>query len=78
MDPLPKPRVTLRMEGKLLDFLVDTEAQHSVLLKAEGLLTSKRSWGGGGGQVPNNIFMDYPRPVDLGMGLVTNSFMVIP
>jgi hypothetical protein len=49
------------MEGKLLDFLVDTEAQHSVLLKAEGLLTSKRSWGGGGRTGTKQYFHGLPK-----------------
>lgn len=65
------------MEGKPVDFLVDTGAQHSVLLYPSGPLSHKRSLvtGATGQQV-------YPwttkRTVDLGTGQVTHSFLVIP
>ena len=31
-DPLPEPRVTLKVEGKPIDFMVDTGLENSVLL----------------------------------------------
>ncbi|XP_053446530.1 uncharacterized protein LOC128585432 [Nycticebus coucang] len=76
-EPLPEPRVTLCVEGKPIDFLVDTGAQHSVLTTPVGLVTGKKSWviGATGHQ-------QYPwtthRTVDLGRGTVTHSFLVIP
>lgn len=42
--PLPEPRVTLRVEGKPVDFMVDTRAQNSVLLRADGPITDKKTW----------------------------------
>lgn len=41
---LPKPRVTLKVEGKPTSFLVDSGAQHSVLLTPEGKVSSKKYW----------------------------------
>lgn len=43
LDHLPQPRVNLRVKEKSLEFLVDTETQHSVLIKAEGQLSTKKS-----------------------------------
>lgn len=40
-DPLPEPRVTLKVEGKSISFLGDTGAQYSV--QAHGKLSSKKS-----------------------------------
>lgn len=40
-DPLPEPRVTLKVEGKSISFLGDTRAQYSV--QAHGKLSSKKS-----------------------------------
>lgn len=42
--PLPEPRVTLKVERKPTSFLVDSGAQHSVLLTPKGKVSSKRSW----------------------------------
>lgn len=60
-----------------MDFLVDTGAQHSVLHTPQGKLTGKKSWVQG-----VTGMKQYPwttrRTVDLGMGRVTHSFMVIP
>jgi hypothetical protein len=76
LDFLTKPRVILRVEEKPLDFLVDTGAQHSMLLKAKGPLSSKRSW------VLGIRHKKYSwttwRTVDLGKGWITRSFTVIP
>lgn len=44
LDPLTQPRVNLRVEEKSLEFLVDTETQHSVFIKAEGQLSTKKSY----------------------------------
>lgn len=74
MDPLPEPRVTLRVEEKPLDFLVDTGAQYSVHLKAEGQLCSQEVLSPGGTQYSWTT----RRTVDLGMGWVTHLFIIIP
>lgn len=42
--PLPEPRVTLRVEGKPVDFMVDRRAQNSVLLRTGGPITDKKTW----------------------------------
>lgn len=77
MDPLPEPRVTLKVEGTPLDFLIDTGAEYSVLQQPLGKLNSKKTVvTGATGQKM------YPwtttRTVDLGRGQVTHSFLVIP
>lgn len=77
MDPLPEPRVTLTGEGTPMDFLVDTEAEHSVLKHPLGKLKNKKTIViGATGQ------KQYPwttlRTVDLGRGQVIHSFLVIP
>jgi len=43
-EPLPEIWVTLKVEEKPTQFLVDTGAQYSVLLQTEGLLSKKKSW----------------------------------
>lgn len=43
-DPLPKSKIILRTEEKLLDFPMDTRVQGSRLLKAKKSLSSKKSW----------------------------------
>jgi hypothetical protein len=63
--------------AEALDFLVDTGAQHSVLVKAEMPLFSKKILGPGSYR-HQTILMDYPKTVDLGTGLVSHSFIVIP
>lgn len=76
-EPLPEPRVTLKVEGKPIDFLVDTGAQHSVLLTPSGTLSKKKSWviGATGHQ---QYSWTTNRMVDLGKRQVTHSFLVIP
>lgn len=54
LDLIPEPRVTLIVEEKTLDFLVDIGAQHSELLKSKGPMSSKMSWVQGA-TVLNNI-----------------------
>lgn len=76
-DPLPESRVTLRVEGKSLEFLVDTGAQHSVFLKTTGPISFQRSWIQGATGTKQYLWTTW-RSVDLGMGWVTHSFMVIP
>ena len=65
------------MEGKPVDFLVDTWAQHSVLLEPTGLISHKKSWviGTTGHQ---EYSWTTQRMVDLGTGWVIHSFLVIP
>jgi hypothetical protein len=43
LDPFPKPRVTLGVKEKALDFLVNTGAQHSVFLKVKRTMSSIKS-----------------------------------
>lgn len=47
MAPLPEPRVTLKVEGEKIDFMVDMGAQNSMLLKADGPMTDLVSRGPG-------------------------------
>lgn len=42
--PPPKPRITLQVGGQPVTFLVDTGAQHSVLTRADGPLSSRTTW----------------------------------
>lgn len=42
-NPLPKPKVTLRVEKKPTSFFVDSGTQNSVLLRPEGKVSSKKS-----------------------------------
>ena len=42
MDPLPKSRVTLTVEGTPTDFLIDTGADYSVLKQPLGKLENKQ------------------------------------
>ncbi|KAK1327392.1 LOW QUALITY PROTEIN: hypothetical protein QTO34_014196 [Cnephaeus nilssonii] len=70
-------KVTLKVEGKPAEFLVDTGAQHSVLLEPSGPVSHKKSWviGATGHQ---QYSWTTRRTVDLGTGRVTHSFLVIP
>ena len=77
MVPLPEPRVTLRVEGQRVEFLVDTGAQYLVLLQPQGKLASKTSWVQGATGTKQYSWTTR-RTVDLGMGRVSHSFMVIP
>ena len=65
------------MEGNPVQFLVDTGAQHSVLIRPHGKISEKSSWVQGATRIKK-----YPwttqRTVDLGNGKVTHSFLVIP
>ncbi|KAK1346720.1 hypothetical protein QTO34_000580 [Cnephaeus nilssonii] len=72
-----KKVVTLKVEGKPVEFLVDTGAQHSVLLEPSGPVSHKKSWviGATGHQ---QYSWTTRRTVDLGTGRVTHSFLVIP
>ncbi|XP_060002284.1 uncharacterized protein LOC132518300 [Lagenorhynchus albirostris] len=74
---LPEPRVTLKVEGEPVQFLVDTGAQHSVLLHSKGPISAKRSWVQG---ATGNKQYSWTtrRTVDLGIGRVTHSFLIIP
>lgn len=75
--PPSKPNVTLKVEEKPINFLVDTGAKHSVLAQPHGKLSSKKSWV----QVVIGMNQDTwttQRTVDLGMSQAFHSFMVIP
>lgn len=65
------------MEGQPVEFLVDTGAQHSVLLQPQGKLASKTSWVQGA-MGTKQYSWTTRRTVDLSMGRVSHSFMVIP
>ena len=77
MAPLPEPRVTLRVEGTPIDFLVDTGSQYSVLLEPQGKVARKTSWVQGATGMKQYQWTTR-RSVDLGTGRVSHSFMVIP
>ena len=64
MAPLPEPRVTLRVEGTPIDFLVYTGAQYSALLEPQGKLAGKTSWVQGATGM--KLSMDYPKISGLG------------
>ena len=65
------------MEGTPIDFLVDTGAQYSVLLEPQGKLAGKTSWVQGATGMKQYQWTTQ-RSVDLGVGQVSHSFMVIP
>ena len=65
------------MEGQRVEFLVDTGAQYLVLLQPQGKLASKTSWVQGA-MGTKQYSWTTQRTVDLGMGRVSHSFMVIP
>ena len=72
LDPLPEPRVTLKVEGKPTYFLVDTGAQHSILLRADGPVSSKKkSWVQGATCIKMYSWTTR-RTVNLGMGRVSH------
>ena len=65
------------MEGQPVEFLVDTGAQHSVLLQPQGKLANKTSRVQEA-KGTTHYSWTTRRTVDLGMGRVSHSFMVIP
>ncbi|CAD7690257.1 unnamed protein product [Nyctereutes procyonoides] len=73
----PQPRITLKVEGQPVTFLVDTGAQHSVSTEAKGPLSSKTSWvqGATGGKLYR---WTTERKVHLSTGQVTHSFLLVP
>ncbi|KAK1342266.1 hypothetical protein QTO34_015022 [Cnephaeus nilssonii] len=70
----PRRRVTLRMEGTPVDFLVDTGAQHSFLRTPQGKLANKKSWVQGATGMSQYSWTTR-RTVVLGTGWVSHSFM---
>ncbi|XP_038940450.1 uncharacterized protein Foxo1l isoform X2 [Rattus norvegicus] len=72
-DPLPEPRVTLKVERKPSSFSVDTGAQYSVQTQSHGKLSSKKSWKQGATGM-NQYAQTTQRTVDLGSGQVSCSF----
>nr|YP_009109693.1 protease [Baboon endogenous virus strain M7] len=73
----PEPRLTLSVGGHPTTFLVDTGAQHSVLTKANGPLSSRTSWVQGATGRKMHKWTNR-RTVNLGQGMVTHSFLVVP
>ena len=65
------------MEGTPIEFLVDTGAEHSVLLDPWGKLSSKTSWVQGATGMKKYSWTTR-RNLDLSTGRVSHSFMVIP
>lgn len=76
-EPLPEPRVTRKVKGKPNQFLVDTGAQHSVILQTEGPLSKKKSWVQRATRTKKYSWTNL-RSIDLGVSQVAHSFMVIP
>ena len=76
MDPLPEPRITLRVEGKPTQSLVDTGTQH-LALQADGPVSKKISWVQ---EATSTKIYSWTtqKTVDLGMGQVFHSFTVSP
>lgn len=66
LDPLPEPRVTLKVEGTPVNFHIDTGAQHSVLTETQRKLSHKKSWVQGATGI-NQYSWTTQRKVDLGM-----------
>lgn len=75
--PLPKPRPNLRVEGKLVDFMLDTGAQNSMLLSDDGLMTDSKTWVQDATRIKPCSWTTQ-RTMDLWMDLVIHSFLVIP
>lgn len=68
----------MKIGGKIVNFLVNTGATHSVLLDPGGLIFERKT----AVQGATGKIQEYPwtteRTVDLGRGTVTHSFLVIP
>ncbi|XP_029394094.1 uncharacterized protein LOC115064014 [Mus pahari] len=74
LDPLSEPKVTHKVEGKLVSFLGDTGAQYSV--QTHGKLSSKKSWEPGATGMDQDAWTTRRR-VNLRTGQVSHS-MTIP
>ncbi|AAB86912.1 Pol, partial [Rauscher murine leukemia virus] len=76
-EPPPEPRITLKVGGQPVTFLVDTGAQHSVLTQNPGPLSDKAAWvqGATGGK---RYRWTTDRKVHLATGKVTHSFLHVP
>nr|NP_955590.1 p14 PR [Moloney murine leukemia virus] len=76
-EPPPEPRITLKVGGQPVTFLVDTGAQHSVLTQNPGPLSDKSAWvqGATGGK---RYRWTTDRKVHLATGKVTHSFLHVP
>lgn len=77
LSPHPEPRVILKLEGRPVQFMVDTLTQHSALTETVGPITKKKVW------VQRATGMNqYPwttqRQLDLGLCWVSHSFLVMP
>ncbi|XP_038624004.1 uncharacterized protein LOC119946658 [Tachyglossus aculeatus] len=75
---LQEPRLKLKVGGQLIDFLVDTGATHSVVQKPVGPVTKDTVTIVGATGATRRYPKTEGRIVDLGKGLVTHSFLVIP
>lgn len=79
MDPLPEFRVTLRVEGNPLNSWWTQGPNTRSSFKLMGQSPAKKNLGFKEPLTPNCIHGMYTqRTVDLGMGQVSHSFMVIP
>lgn len=78
-EHLPKPRVTIKVERNLVDFLVDTKVQSSIITKSKGKLSQKTRWVQGATKIW--MYKDFRwttnSKLDLSSGQVIHSFMVI-
>lgn len=64
--PLPKPRVTLRVKRKPIDFMMDTGTQHCTPATRRGNVYQNSQ--GTRGHKDKGLFMDYPKKGGLGRG----------
>ncbi|XP_014387082.1 PREDICTED: endogenous retrovirus group K member 9 Pol protein-like, partial [Myotis brandtii] len=75
---LREPRLKLSVGGQLIDFLVDTGATHSVVQTPVGPTTARKIRVVGATGVAKSYPTSEGRITDLGRGLVTHPFLVIP
>ncbi|KAL0588539.1 hypothetical protein AAY473_039551 [Plecturocebus cupreus] len=73
-----EPRVTLKIEGTAVSFLVDTGAAHSVLTQPLGPLSGRKTNIQGATGKPTTSPWTTNQFVDLGNSTITHSFLVIP
>ncbi|XP_036136884.1 uncharacterized protein LOC118643095 [Molossus molossus] len=73
-----EPMLTLTVEGKPVEFLVDTGATFSVLKKSDGELTSQKTSIIGATGKPESYPWTRARITDLGKGTIKHSFLVMP
>ncbi|XP_059108342.1 uncharacterized protein LOC131901049 [Peromyscus eremicus] len=76
-EPPPEPRITLKIGGQPVTFLVDTGAQHSVLTHTGGSLSDRTALVQGA-TGSRRYRWTTERKVQLASGQVTHSFLHIP